>query len=323
MERVINFRYKPLHQAFQFPTDPCKQAVIQTPPRVFAMFDTIVWFFQGKGPQAGVQVLKHTSSNDETVLIYAQYATMAKAASLLTPLTPGQRRHVVFAGEDNRASGLFKPPAVAQWESLATSVWYEALDIAHPFLRAIPMGLNYKYVLLAGVETTNRVSEQVDFLHPSSSSSPIHRQLVCAAWGGIYSYLDNVLPSRKRLIAFLQQQSWVQRVQWPITEYWERTATYHYMLCPLGNGIQSPKIFENLYMGTIPIMERVPATESLVALGFPLLLVNDWEELSEKRLIDEYLSRYQYVDWVRVRQMLRPENILRLVRHGNYSFLAS
>ena len=60
------------------------------------------------------------------------------------------------------------------------------------------------------------------------------------------------------------------------------------MLCPLGNGVQSPKIIEAILNCCIPIMTDNVTSRSLKKKGFPILIVNEWFEITEKKLNENY-----------------------------------
>mmetsp|Transcript_103712 Transcript_103712/g.334351 ORF Transcript_103712/g.334351 Transcript_103712/m.334351 type:complete len:161 (-) Transcript_103712:73-555(-) len=59
-------------------------------------------------------------------------------------------------------------------------------------------------------------------------------------------------------------------------------AKYRFLLSPLGDGIQSTKTVEALLVLTVPIVQRgIYAThDDLVRLGFPIVVVDEWSEVS-------------------------------------------
>ena len=70
----------------------------------------------------------------------------------------------------------------------------------------------------------------------------------------------------------------------PASEYFAELSKYRFLLAPRGNGIQSPKFMEALLVGTIPITKRYAAFEDLVDYGFPMVLVNEWDEITPASL---------------------------------------
>jgi hypothetical protein len=58
-----------------------------------------------------------------------------------------------------------------------------------------------------------------------------------------------------------------------------------FVLCPRGNGIDTHRLWETLYMGSIPIIKRNIAYEDFYDL--PICLVNEWEEINQEFLLRE------------------------------------
>merc|ERR1740121_446282 len=68
----------------------------------------------------------------------------------------------------------------------------------------------------------------------------------------------------------------------PPADWFKELAKYRFLLSPLGDGIQSSKTIEALLVLTIPIVQRGPYTahERLVRMGFPIVIVASWEEIT-------------------------------------------
>jgi hypothetical protein len=60
---------------------------------------------------------------------------------------------------------------------------------------------------------------------------------------------------------------------------------HHYVLCPRGNGIDTHRFWETLYLGRIPITKRCKNTKYYENL--PVLYVDDWSEITEELLISK------------------------------------
>jgi hypothetical protein len=63
---------------------------------------------------------------------------------------------------------------------------------------------------------------------------------------------------------------------------------YAFCLCPRGNGIDTHRIWEAIYMGCIPICKSYPAHEFSDKL--PILFVEKWSDVTERLLTDTYQS---------------------------------
>jgi hypothetical protein len=68
---------------------------------------------------------------------------------------------------------------------------------------------------------------------------------------------------------------------------------YNMTLCPAGNGLDTYRIWETLYRGGLPIVDRNDWTENMVRSGFPLQIV-DFED--PKRLVSftNKVERFDY-----------------------------
>lgn len=61
--------------------------------------------------------------------------------------------------------------------------------------------------------------------------------------------------------------------------------SHDFVLCPAGNGVDTHRLWETLYMGSIPIVKRDIAHSGWTDL--PILFVDDWAEVTYDRLIAE------------------------------------
>jgi hypothetical protein len=75
------------------------------------------------------------------------------------------------------------------------------------------------------------------------------------------------------------------------------------VLCPEGNGIETHRFWETLYMGGVPIVVRNSFTESLYR-NFPIIELNSWNDLEDVELIEE--------KWVAANKLQWDDNLLRL-----------
>lgn len=109
--------------------------------------------------------------------------------------------------------------------------------------------------------------------------------------------------------------------------YFQELAKYKFLVAPRGNGVQSPKFMEALLVRisitarhcveiaylqpsrlfgpvsvpndcvhlllqvmTIPVTKRIPAFEMLQSYGFPIVLVDEWEDLSASLLEQVWIA---------------------------------
>lgn len=71
-------------------------------------------------------------------------------------------------------------------------------------------------------------------------------------------------------------------------------AAHRFICCPPGNGLDTHRMWEALYAGTIPVVLRNPVTEAFADL--PIVMVNDFSEVTLPFLQQRYdeLSRRQF-----------------------------
>lgn len=66
----------------------------------------------------------------------------------------------------------------------------------------------------------------------------------------------------------------------------EDIRNHTFVLCPRGNGYDTHRLWETLYMGSIPIVIKILALEEFTEL--PILFVDNWEMVTEEFLKEKY-----------------------------------
>jgi hypothetical protein len=151
-----------------------------------------------------------------------------------------------------------KPKCVSEWYS-------PNISYAHPALKVIPLGIanNYsKKNLSANDLMTNTKKEEKKeklYLNFVESTNRSKR-------ADIYDYF--------------RTKKWVV-IDDPILslgEYKERLNSHKFILCPPGNGIDTHRVWESLYLGSIPVVEKNIVNQQYV--GLPIITYNELEELT-------------------------------------------
>lgn len=83
---------------------------------------------------------------------------------------------------------------------------------------------------------------------------------------------------------------------------------YDFIPCPVGNGIDTHRIWETLYMGGVPVLKRHPILNPLL-VGLPVIFVKSWAEL-----IDEDLMHQK---WEEVNKVKSDFDMLKVSFHVN------
>ena len=67
-----------------------------------------------------------------------------------------------------------------------------------------------------------------------------------------------------------------------------------FVACPEGNGIDTHRLWEALYLRTIPIVEKNKISDFFIKAKLPVMILNKWSDLSklnENDLQKIYLSK--------------------------------
>jgi hypothetical protein len=66
--------------------------------------------------------------------------------------------------------------------------------------------------------------------------------------------------------------------------YLAELGRHRFCICPRGNGVDTHRFWECQYLGVVPVVERSPHIEIWERLDLPMLVLDDWSELSRARL---------------------------------------
>ena len=101
---------------------------------------------------------------------------------------------------------------------------------------------------------------------------------------------------RKNLVKLFQNKKWVEIDEPNLDKksYLENLRKFSFILCPWGNGIDTHRLWETLYSGSIPITKKHPTFNYSGKL--PILFVNNYEEINYdylKKFLDDFdLDQY-------------------------------
>lgn len=160
-----------------------------------------------------------------------------------------------------------KPICVSKWYSIN-------IDYENPNLISIPLGLSNDY--------SPKNPNANDFIKLSSNKkiTKINNMYI--------NYQQNTnLKERKMLFDFFKDEQWVN-VDEPnlnLEEYVEKLNSYSFVFCPWGNGIETHRVWETLYAGSIPVLKYHPSYNSISNL--PVLFVDNYKDIN-KKLLEEF-----------------------------------
>lgn len=161
--------------------------------------------------------------------------------------------------------------------------WY-AMNamLDHPKLRPIPIGIanpewghgNQKVLGNAAAVGKTRSGYAYANFNPDTNKQA---RLECLERSGV-----SLTPTRK------------------FSVYLSEISSHRFSLCPAGNGPDTHRIWESLYVGTVPVVKREPWVEPL-AQQFPILLVDDWAEVKTGLTVEspKLIQDYSNLDFER------------------------
>jgi hypothetical protein len=62
---------------------------------------------------------------------------------------------------------------------------------------------------------------------------------------------------------------------------------YSYVAAVRGNGVDTHRLWESLYRGSIPVIKRDLWANSLIQYNLPISLVDDWDEINLSSIISQ------------------------------------
>ena len=107
------------------------------------------------------------------------------------------------------------------------------------------------------------------------------------------------LPERHNLNSLARKWDFAESLQYKNTyksastqvDLYEQISSYKFIACPRGTGQDTHRVWEALYLGSIPIV--IKSHISSLYVNLPVLQLNSWEELTQFRL-DDFHAVWQY-----------------------------
>jgi hypothetical protein len=167
---------------------------------------------------------------------------------------------------DNMSACTFNdiPDNVVRW-------FCTNLDVEHPRIEWLPFGLN---------DDGPGASYVPEFMEREKT-------------GLAYANFQNNTMGRVRLNRWAENQSWLTHrppASLPIREFLADVASHKFTLCPFGNGLDCYRIYEALYLGSVPILEPSRFSRYLAEADLPVLVVDSFYSLRPEHLETVYES---------------------------------
>lgn len=142
--------------------------------------------------------------------------------------------------------------------------WYaQNAVLDHPKLTPVPIGIANKQWPHGNLENLLSVVK----LRPGKENL-IYKNFDVGTNINVRTRINHITNANK---IFMDQN-------WPHTEYLARLSKSLFVISPPGNGIDCHRIWEALYVGTVPIVERNSAFRNFTDL--PILFIDRWEDVT-------------------------------------------
>jgi hypothetical protein len=77
--------------------------------------------------------------------------------------------------------------------------------------------------------------------------------------------------------------------------YVDNIYNHNFVICPRGNGIDTHRLWECLYLNTIPIVRRENYLTQFKDL--PILIIDDWCDITRKYILTQELNKFHKLNW--------------------------
>ena len=281
IKHILNFRFnKKFLQRYwyggEFPENFSDyKEILQEPPAIYNHFKYILH------GDFGIRINKQSKNND----VFLSTDRLSTLSNLIknNSINFG---NLVIMGNDRHLS--IQLDFLKSIKHRFKKIYYEAKDLECDWIQTLPMGLIMAYMIRnGGSDILKHINKQKN-----------KTKLVASAFGSKYPELTERIEDRANLEVFTKKSHFVEDMFCDPLEYYERLCEYKFSLAPLGNGIQTPKICECIMCETVPVVtDHVAHRELRDIHGLPLLIVNEWVDLTEQFLNDQWNSVYSKIDW--------------------------
>lgn len=87
-------------------------------------------------------------------------------------------------------------------------------------------------------------------------------------------------------------------------EYLQNLSKYKFSICPSGNGVDTHRIWESLFVNTIPVVIKDNFSSNLVKNDIPCLVLNKWEDFLQfdqqtlSNIYEDFVNRYFFREFL-------------------------
>ena len=196
-----------------------------------------------------------------SIYINGAFHCFERFIHLLPAIKLNNKIRLIYHGADEGFDRLF----LESVKDKCTHIYAQNCEINHPMITKIPVGFTNNSP--TRLEIDKDILCYVNFtIHP----------------GNFYEYVTHQ-KIRKDCLYFFKNKDWAfVDSKIPFEEYNKQINRSKFVVCPLGIGIDTYKIYEAAYVGATPIVISTGLDDLYKKYG--ALIVNDWSEVTEELL---------------------------------------
>lgn len=287
ISQILNFRYKlryidswwDLKVSGTKPSDECIEKYLRPKPEVFSNFKSV--FFHNNNKLINEQI------NEASDNIFCDVTGGFDNLIHFVNQNNSKFEYLVCAGDDTHLSKNIQH--LRKIKHKFKKIYYEAKNIECDWIQTIPMGMIMVYMLRNGGN---------DVILPQINKKKDKTKLIASAFSSRFPHLTEQISDRLELKNFTSNCDFMDDMFCNPIEYYENLCDYKFFACPLGNGIQTPKICECIMCETVPVViDHVVHRELRDIYNLPLLIVNEWSDLTQVFLNNQWDAVYSKVNW--------------------------
>jgi hypothetical protein len=188
---------------------------------------------------------------------------------------------ILFSGDEDNSQNSngnktqhIPPPNIIKWHA-------QNAEVENNFIKPLPIGLCPPWARgICNSEQLEKVVIDIErnkLLYLNFSNNTNHFQR-----SEIYNIVFN---NTKHLNSCTFAEKYFEKPE--IYQYYKNIQQHKFILCPPGNGKDTHRTWEALYLGAIPIVED-SVMNRFFAKYFPIVVVDRWYDINEQYLLQKY-----------------------------------
>lgn len=219
---------------------------------------------------ADIKIYEDIPQDKDCVVIYCETANYQRAIRLIYNNPEIKFKLITHNGDESVTNGFVPMNLIA---------WYaQNLDFDHPRIFPLPIGLEnnhwhpHKRSLIekaaSNVSFENRKIKALSQFNPNTYPEGRYDLIEDVINGNVFADNYYCLNGRN------------------FDQYIDNLSNYAFCLCPRGNGIDTHRMWEAMYLGCIPIVKKYITHEFEEEL--PIVFVDSWSEVTEEFLKQKF-----------------------------------